>query len=99
MARSWRVLPKHPLARQEFRFYDYQECFDLIDWGLMDTRDYSDADCKSVCIAECLAPDPVGVADFFKIYVPTDQIQKAVLGKLARRSLGLEVTVNQGMFC
>ncbi len=98
MARNWRVLPKHPLARQEFRFYDYQEGFDLIDWDLMDTRDYSNGDCKSVCMAECLSPWPVRVADFFKIFVPTDQIRQVVLGELARRGLGLDVTVNQGMF-
>lgn len=99
MARNWKVLPKHPLARQEFRFYDYQEGFDLIDWDLMDTRDYSDADCKSVCMAECLSPGPVRVADLFKVYVPTERIEQFVLGGLARRGLGIDVTVNRGMFC
>ncbi|MEA2118689.1 DarT ssDNA thymidine ADP-ribosyltransferase family protein [Halovibrio sp. HP20-50] len=99
IAQNWRVLPKHPLARQEFRFYDYQEGFDLIDWELMDTRDYSDADCKSVCMAECLAPVYVRVADFFKIYVPTERIHQVVLGELTKRRVNLNVAVNQGMFC
>lgn len=98
-ARNWKVLPRHPLARQAFRFYDYQEGFDLIDWELMDNREYSDAACKSVCMAECLSPTPVRVSDFFKIYVPTDQVQRRVLEELAIRDLGIEVTVNRGMFC
>lgn len=99
MARSWRVLPKHPLAKQEFRFYGYQEGFDLIDWELMDIRDYSDADCKSVCMAECLAPGCVRVADFFKIFVPTEHVHRRVLEELATQDLDIEVTVNRGMFC
>lgn len=99
MARNWRVLPKHPLASQEFWFYDYREGFDLIDWGLMDNREYNDADCKSVCMAECLSPKTVRVADFFKIFVPTEQVQRRVLEELATRDLGIEVTVNRGMFC
>ena len=98
-ARNWRILPRHPLARQEFGFYDYREGFDLIDWGLMDCRNYSDADCKSVCMAECLSPTPVRAADFFKIFVPTELVKRKVLEELATRDLGIEVTVNRGMFC
>lgn len=98
-ARNWKVLPRHPLARQEFRFYDYQEGFDLIDWDLMHTRDYSDVDCKSICMAECLSPGSVSAADFFKIYTPTEQVRHAVVREVERHSLGFEVTVNRGMFC
>lgn len=62
--KNWKILPKHPLARQEFRFYDYQEGFDLVNWDLMQERDYHDSDCKSVCMAECLSPEPVSPSVF-----------------------------------
>lgn len=68
--RNWQVSPRHPLAGKKFRFYDYQEGFDLIDWELMDNRKYSDAACKSVCMAECLSPTPVRVTDFLKFLYP-----------------------------
>ncbi|WP_260291419.1 DUF4433 domain-containing protein [Sedimenticola hydrogenitrophicus] len=97
--KNWKVLPRHPLARQELRLYDYQEGLDLIDWGLMQTRDYSDAACKSVCMAECLSPVPISPSGFFMIYVPSDQVRDVVVKEVERRSLCLDVTVNRGMFC
>lgn len=96
---NWTVLLRHPLARQNFRLYGYQEGFDLIDWELMNRRDYHDPDCKSVCMAECLSPSPVSPAAFFKIYAPTDQVGETTLNEITRRGLPLEVVVNQGMFC
>jgi hypothetical protein len=98
-SQNWKVLPRHPLANQDFRFYDYQEGFELIDWELMDTRDYHDPDCKSVCMAECLSPGTVGVSDFFKIFVPTEQVGSVVMSEIAELRLSLEVTVNRNMFC
>ncbi|GBO90520.1 MULTISPECIES: DarT ssDNA thymidine ADP-ribosyltransferase family protein [Marinobacter] len=96
---NWKILPRHPLSKQEFRLYDYQEGFDLIDWKLMESRDYKDNECKSVCMAECLSPGPVSASDFFKIFVPTEQVRDIVLGEVTARGLPLEVTVNQYMFC
>lgn len=97
--RNWMVLPRHPLAKQEFRIYDYEEGFDLIDWGLMEGRDYGNSDCKSVCMAECLCPETVYASDFFMIYVPTEHVRAVVAGEVARTRLRLDVTVNGGMFC
>ena len=96
---NWKILPKHPLAKQEFRFYDYQEGFELVNWDLMQERDYHDSYCKSVCMAECLSPQPVSASDFFKIFVPTEQVKGVVLREVTARRLPIEVTVNQYMFC
>lgn len=97
-AKNWIVLPKHPLTRQAFQLYDYQEGFNLIDWELLEKRDYSDPECKIVCMAECLSPEPVIIADFFMIYVPTEQVRSVVAAEVAQRRLSLEVTVCRGMF-
>lgn len=97
--RNWKILPRHPLAKQEFRFYDYKEGFESIDWELMDTRDYGNAQCKSVCMAECLSPLPVSSSDFFMLFVPTVSVERLVVLEIENRELDLEVTVNAGMFC
>ncbi|MGR7923233.1 DarT ssDNA thymidine ADP-ribosyltransferase family protein [Zobellella denitrificans] len=97
--REQKLLPKHPLARQKFKLYDYQDGFREIDWELMNERDYHDPHCKGVCMAECLSPSPVSPSDFFKIYAPTDQVRQTVLNEITRQGLPLEVVVNRGMFC
>lgn len=96
---NWKVLPRHPLTKQDFRLYDYQEGFESIDWELMDTRNYHNSDCKNVCMAECLSPEAVRVSDFFKIFVPTDQVGDVVMSEAAQLSQSIEVTVNRNMFC
>lgn len=96
---NWKILPKHPLARQEFRFYDYQEGFELVNWELMQERDYHDSDCKSVCMAECLSPQPVSPSVFFKLYVPNETVRDKVIKEVSSRNLALDVVVNRGMFC
>ncbi|WP_093429200.1 DarT ssDNA thymidine ADP-ribosyltransferase family protein [Thiohalospira halophila] len=96
--RNWKIIPSHPLGRQGFEIYDYQEGFEIIDWDLMDLRDYHDPDCKSVCVAECLSPEPVSVSDFFKIFVSTEQVRDLVLSEASARGQSLEVVANPNMF-
>jgi hypothetical protein len=55
--------------------------------------------CKRVCMAECLSPGTVGVSDFFKIFVPTEQVGSVVMSEISELRLSLEVTVNRNMFC
>lgn len=95
---NWKIMPRHPLSSKSFEIYDYEDGFDVIDWDLMQRRDYGDAECKSVCMAECLSPSAVLSSDFFKIYVPTENISKIVSGKVEQLGLSLEVTVNPRMF-
>jgi|TARA_R100000501_G_scaffold13195_1_gene24199 hypothetical protein len=95
---NWKILPRHPLSRKSFEIYDYEDGFDIIDWDLMQRRDYRDAECKSVCMAECLSPSAVLSGDFFKIYVPTENISETVSREVEQLGLSLEVTVNPRMF-
>jgi len=97
--RNWKVIPRHPLANEEIQLYDYDKGFDEIDWDVMERRNYKDALGKSVCMAECLSPSAVNTEDFFKIYVSTEDVEKAVQGKIRRRKLELGVTINPNMFC
>lgn len=63
---NWAVIPRHPLANGvPPKILTYQEGFQEIDWETMDLRVYRDANCKSVCMAECLSPTPVFAVNFF----------------------------------
>lgn len=95
---NWRVVPRHPLANGTIQLLDYNEGFSAIDWVTMNRREYLDPDCKSVCMAECLSPNPVPSAHFFKIYTPSERVADAVTAEIAKLKLSLEVDVNGAMF-
>lgn len=97
-SRNWKIIPRHPLANADVALHDYQEGFTLIDWERMNKRDYHDADCKNICMAECLSPDVVEVSRFFMIYVPTEDIFDTVESDVKRLGLSVKVCVNGAMF-
>lgn len=98
LGRNWKVIPRHPLHNARPELLDYQEGFEAIDWAIMDKRDYHDDECKSVCMAECLSPEPVAVTDFFMIYVRDDDVNQIVLGELRERGKQVNITINPHMF-
>lgn len=61
-------------------------------------RDYADANCKSVCMAECLSPDAVPAGNFFKIYVDSDEAEQRVLEAARAAKIPINVEVNENMF-
>ncbi|GGX27476.1 DarT ssDNA thymidine ADP-ribosyltransferase family protein [Undibacterium squillarum] len=95
---NWKVIPRHPLANVEPELLDFQRGFDVINWETMNTRNYHDPECKSICMAECLSFGPVPVSKFFKIYAPNDEVAEAIGEMIDNMDLELEVDVNPGMF-
>jgi hypothetical protein len=77
---------------------DYAAGFEAIDWEEMNRRDYRDPNCKSVCMAECLAPGPVPVSQFFAIYVPSVESERKVRTWANRQGVSVGVDVNENMF-
>jgi hypothetical protein len=49
-------------------------------------------------MSECLAPGPVPVSKFFKIYVPSNAVAEEILEMIEDLELTLDVDVNRGMF-
>ena len=94
----WKNIPRHPLANDEIELLDYPEGFEAINWALMNTRDYQNAECKSVCMAECLSPSAVLPQDFSRIYVPTEEIEQLCGAKMREINLKVPISVNPGMF-
>ncbi len=94
---SWSIIPKHPLSG-DFKILSYQEGMEQIDWELMNTRDYHNPECKSVCMAECLSPTIVSPNNFSAIYVKSDEIKKVVFQLVKDAKLSCYVNVQPSMF-
>ncbi|MEJ5862565.1 DarT ssDNA thymidine ADP-ribosyltransferase family protein [Pseudomonas farsensis] len=95
---GWKVIPRHPLANDELQLLDYDEGFEAINWELMSTRAYQDADCKSICMAECLAPCAVAPKDFFMLFVPNAEVENLCTEKMRAAGVKVRTTVNPRMF-
>lgn len=79
---GWKVIPRHPLANEAIEPLEYDAGQDAIDWKLMDNRDYQNAGCMSVCMAECVSPCTVTPKTFSRIYVPHEEVRKLCEAKL-----------------
>lgn len=93
-AENWKVVPWHPLAAEAPRVLDYVSGFDAINWSMMNRRDYRDAECKSVCMAECLAPTAVAPKKFYAVFVADEEAANEVVGYSGRT----QVIANSFMF-
>ncbi|EGU33108.1 DarT ssDNA thymidine ADP-ribosyltransferase family protein [Vibrio scophthalmi] len=94
---GWKISAKHPL-NGEFKLLDYAAGMDAIDWDLMNKREYTSPEGKSVCMAECLAPQTVPVSDFQRIYVKTPKDKETVESILRDVRVRCNVDVNEWMF-
>ena len=78
MQNKFKVIPKHPL-HGDFKIYDYNQGFAEIDWDLMDSKDYSNSECKETTMAECLSPKSISQKEFASICVKNDEIKRNVI--------------------
>ncbi|MEZ8743273.1 DarT ssDNA thymidine ADP-ribosyltransferase family protein [Vibrio atlanticus] len=97
-SQNWEVIPRHPLANELISLMTYDEGMEAIDWGAMNTRDYSDANSKSVCMAECLAPGIVNADHIYTIFVKTDDCEARVTKMVRQYKLSLYVNKRPNMF-
>lgn len=97
-AQNWKIIPRHPLANGTITLMSYDEGLENIDWTVMNERDYNDANCKSVCMAECLAPGVVSANHIYTIYVKTDACEMKVNQMVSKYKLGIHVNKRPNMF-
>lgn len=95
---QWKILPKHPLASEGVELMDYDDGMKTIDWKVMDTRDYKNANCKLVCMAECLSPVTVPASSFFCIYVKDESAKKRVEKMVEGKNLNFYINIME-QFC
>lgn len=97
-SQNWKIIPRHPLANDDIHLMDYVAGFQAIDWDAMNRRDYHDPHSKSVCMAECLSPNPVAVDQFFAVYVGDTSVESQVRKLATQLKVALSVEVNNRMF-
>jgi hypothetical protein len=97
---NFKIIPIHPKAMRPLILYDYEEGFNLIDWDIMDTKNYHDEDCKHICMAECLSPRAIQPDEFQSIFVKTPEtkeiVEEACMDIFGR--VPFWVNVNRSMF-
>lgn len=97
-AQNWRVIPRHPLDSSSPVIYNYNEGFSEVDWKIMNTRSYDNAECKSICMAECLSPETVHPTRFSRIFVRSADDKTKVDLALNVAKVKTPVSVNSLMF-
>ncbi|MBD2119353.1 DarT ssDNA thymidine ADP-ribosyltransferase family protein [Trichocoleus sp. FACHB-262] len=71
--KNFKVVTKHPTALKHLSLYRYLPGIKKIDWHTMNIRDYSDDNCRHVCMAECLSPNLIKLQDFECVYAPNNR--------------------------
>ena len=82
---NFKIFPTHPKHMNPLKLYDYEEGFEIIDWELMNKRDYNDYECKEVCMAECVAPYKSIPADAFHSIIVKSKETKKYLEELCQQ--------------
>lgn len=98
---DFRIIPKHPIAMTPLILYNYLNGYEIIEWEIMNNRDYSDRNCKHICMAECLSPKTISPISFSQIFVRTEkvkQIVEAECSKILNTSFDFHTNVNSNMF-
>ena len=88
---KYKILKKHPLSLDDSNPQNYDEGIGAIEWEKMAERDYSNHECKEICLAECLAHKCVNHSDFFSIIVKNEEDKKEVQIIIAK-TLGSNVS-------
>lgn len=74
---KFKIYPTHPKHMNPLKLYEYEEGLKIIDWTLMNTRDYANYECKEVCMAECVAPfTEIPASAFHSIIVKSEETKK-----------------------
>lgn len=97
---NFKIIPRHPKSLKDLILYNYCDGYELIEWDIMDRRDYSDRDCRHICMAECLSPNLINPQNFTNVFVKNDDIKRFVkeLCIEVLNSCPFYINVNSNMF-
>lgn len=96
--RGYKILAKHPLAKETPSLFEFSDGFQRIDWQRMNTRDYKDQETKLICMAECLSPEKVPNTDFTKLVFREDSHEKQALEIAKKNSIHINTWLNPNFF-
>lgn len=95
---DFKIIPMHPKHMDVLELYSYDEGMNIIDWEIMNKRDYRDYECKQICMAECVAYQKVDMKDISLIFVPDESLKSKVHNLLLRYGISKTIYVNNHMF-
>lgn len=99
---DFKIFPTHPIHMNPLKIYPYEEGLEKIDWELMEKRDYSDHECKEVCMAECVANHSAVPSDIFNSIIVKSNETKEYLEKLYyevfKKNVPFHINVNSTYF-
>jgi len=87
---KFKIFPTHPKHMNPLKAYDYEEGLTLINWELMNKRDYNDHECKEVCMAECVAPYKNIPAKAFHSIIVKSEKTKEYIEDLCKKIFGTD---------
>lgn len=97
-AQNWRIIPLHPLGKEEPHLLDYQTGIDEIDWKSMNTKNFTNDYTKRVCMAECLSPGAVTSDKLQSVFVKNDDDKSYVESLCKQYEISLHVNVQTYFF-
>ncbi|WP_345993914.1 DarT ssDNA thymidine ADP-ribosyltransferase family protein [Sulfurimonas sp. HSL-1716] len=85
---DFRIFPTHPKHMNPLVSYDYEEGIEKIDWELMNEREYSNPECKEVCMAECVANHEAILPGAFQSIIVKSETTKKYIQELYQSIYG-----------
>lgn len=79
------IIPSHPLHLYKInslRIYNYNEGIHVLNWDLMNLRNFSNNECKQACMSECITDLNLNINDFNYIAVKDKNIKENLENKL-----------------
>lgn len=95
--RKFKIIPNHPLQYKENPL-EWGQGLEKIDWELMEQRDYSNHECKEICMAECIYEGSIPAKAFSCIFVKSSESRDKVVNLLEKYGLKVKVNLTPGMF-
>lgn len=77
-ANNFKILPRHPLAKEEYKLYDYNTGMEEIDWDTLMAVGSKAEGAKNIKMAECLSDKIIPAYCFQSIAVATNEDKKYV---------------------
>ena len=85
------IIVRHPLTHQQIEIKSWNDGMELIDWKLIEKRDYHDEECKQMCMSEAVHKGALSIDKIQSVVVPQKYVEKI---KAVKDELGAKFFVD-----
>ena len=96
---DFKIIPSHPLDKDQPDIYPYEEGISRIRWDILDmneNRDYHDPEIRKACMAECVMDYTIPPEAFAIVFVSCENTKNKILAM--ENSGKISIKVNPHMF-